>query len=45
MSAHYEQVKRYYDKGLWTLQQVKNAVVAKWITEREYKTITGESYK
>ena len=45
MSAHYEQVKRYYDKGLWTLQQVKNAVVAKWITESEYKTITGESYK
>ena len=45
MSTHYEQVKRYYDKGLWTLQQVKKAVVAKWITESEYKTITGESYK
>lgn len=45
MSTRYEQVKRYYDKGLWTLSQVKKAVEAKWITESEYKTITGESYK
>ena len=45
MSTHYEQVKRYYDKCLWTLQQVKKAVVANWITESEYKKITGESYK
>lgn len=45
MSAHYNQVKKYYDKGLWTLSQVKNAVVAKWITAAEFKSITGETYK
>lgn len=45
MSTRYNQVKRYYDKGLWTLPQVKKAVVAGWITEDEYKSITGETYK
>lgn len=43
-SAKYENVKRYYDKGLWTKEMVRNAVVKEWITAEEYKEITGEDY-
>lgn len=41
----YEKVKNFYDNGLWTLKMVKNAVIKKWITEEEFKEITGEDYK
>lgn len=44
MSAKYEKVKKYYDKGLWNLEMVRNAVVKKWITAEEFKEITGEDY-
>ena len=44
MSTHYEQVKRYYDTGLWDITKVKNAVVKGWITADEFKTITGQDY-
>jgi uncharacterized XkdX family phage protein len=44
-SKNYEKVKNYYDSGLWTVAMVKNAVVKGWITEEEYKEITGETYK
>ena len=44
MSKHFEQVKRYYDKGLWSIERVRNAVVKGWITAEEYKIITGEEY-
>lgn len=44
MSAKYEKVKKYYDKGLWTIEMVRNAVVKEWITEEEFKEITGEDY-
>lgn len=43
-SAKYEKVKRYYDKGLWNREMVKNAVVKEWITAEEYEEITGEVY-
>ena len=43
-STRYEQVKKYYDKGLWTLSQVRQAVKAKWITQEEFEEITGETY-
>ena len=43
-SKNYSKVKRYYDKDLWNLEMVKNAVVKAWITSDEYKTITGEEY-
>ena len=45
MSAKYNKVKNYYDKGLWTLAQVKNAVVKGWITVEEFTEITGEEYE
>lgn len=41
MSAKFELVKSYYDKGLWDAERVKKAV-GKWITEDEYREITGE---
>lgn len=44
MSVKYEKVKKYYDKGLWNLEMVRNAVVKKWITAEEFKEITGEDY-
>ena len=44
MSKKFETVKNYFDKGLWNLTRVKNAVVKEWITAEEFKEITGEDY-
>lgn len=41
-SKNYDKVKSYYDKGLWALEQVRQAVVHKWITKDEFVEITGE---
>lgn len=43
MSANYEKVKDYYEKGLWSLDRVKKAV-DRWITPEEFKQITGIEY-
>lgn len=43
-SKHYERVKSYYERGLWTLGQVRNAVVKGWITAEEFEEITGREY-
>lgn len=40
----YERLKRYYEKGLWNKEMIRNAVIKKWLTEEEYKEITGEDY-
>lgn len=37
-------IKRFYDGGLWTKQQVHDATRVGAITEDEYKIITGEDY-
>lgn len=37
-------IKRFYDRGLWTFEQVKVGVLARAITEAEFKEITGEDY-
>lgn len=42
-SKNYEKVKGYYEKGLWNINKVFNAV-GKWITEAEYSEITGYVY-
>ena len=42
--SKFELVKTYYDKGLWNITRVKNAVVKNWITKEQYKEITGEDY-
>lgn len=44
MSKNFEKVKTYYNNGIWSKARVYNAV-GKWITNKEYKEITGEDYK
>jgi len=45
MSAKFNAVKRYYTQHLWTIEQVRAAVVKGWITEEEFALITGEDYE
>ena len=45
MSKMFEKVKNYYDKGLWKIGAVRNAVKKGWITADEFKEITGEDYE
>lgn len=40
-SPHFELVKHYYDRGLWSIERVAKAVECGWITAAEYETITG----
>lgn len=41
----YKIVKRYYDKGIYSADDVKKFVEAGKITEEEYKDIVGKDYK
>lgn len=43
-SRKFETVKKWYDKGLWKIEAVRNAVKKDWITADEFKEITGEAY-
>lgn len=45
MSRKFDLVKHYYDAGLWGAERVRNAVIKGWITEEEYRQITGEGYQ
>ena len=38
----FQKIKDYYDKKLWNLEMVKNAVVKGKITPEQYKEITGD---
>lgn len=40
----YKVVKRYYDKGIYSAEDVAKFVKAGKITPEEYKDITGEEY-
>lgn len=40
----YEKVKDYYDRGLWDIRRVRNAVVMGVITPEQFKEITGQDY-
>jgi hypothetical protein len=44
-SKKYDKVKSYYDRGLWTIEMVHNAVIKGWITADEYTEITGQPYE
>ena len=44
-SKHFKKVKTYYDEGLWSKRQVRDAVKKGWITEEEYFEIVGEVYE
>lgn len=41
----FNSIKRYYDSGRYTKEQVKVFVMARWITAEEYEQITGEPYE
>lgn len=43
MSANYEKVKVYYEKKLWSIERVRNAV-GRWITDTEFESITGMKF-
>lgn len=43
-SNNYEKVKRYYHTKMWNESRVKDAVKKNWITEEEFKEITGKDY-
>lgn len=40
----YKIVKRYYDKGIYSKEDVAKFVLAGKLTAEEYKQITGEEY-
>lgn len=44
MSSKFEKVKSYYERELWGISRVRDAVVKGWITAEEYFIITGEPY-
>lgn len=44
MSPKFQKVKSYYDKGLWNIHRVHDAVEKGWITVEEFTLITGEDY-
>lgn len=44
MSGKFEKVKSYYERCLWDISRVRNAVVKGWITAEEFFIITGEIY-
>lgn len=43
-SKRFELVKKYYEKGLWKIGAVHNAVLKGWITAQEYEEIAGEVF-
>lgn len=40
----YDSVRRYYNMGFYTNEQMKIFVIAEFITAEQYKIITGEDY-
>lgn len=40
----YNSIKRYYDMGKYTDEQMKVFVQANWITAAQYEEITGITY-
>lgn len=41
----YKKIKKYYEDGIYTIEQVKVFVQAKKITEEEFKIITNQEYE
>lgn len=42
--SKFEKVREYFERGLWDIARVRNAVIKGWITPEEFETITGEKY-
>ena len=45
MSSKFEKVKGYFERGLWSIERVRNAVVKGWITAEEFEIITDQPYE
>ncbi|OMF35255.1 hypothetical protein BK133_11140 [Paenibacillus sp. FSL H8-0548] len=45
MSAWFDRIKKFYDRNLWTLEQVKDGVRTNTITAEEYLLIVGEAFE
>lgn len=44
-SPKYEMVKKFYKTyKVWSIDRVRDAVAKSWITEDEFKELTGEDY-
>lgn len=41
----YEKIKRWYELGLWSEKQVREAVAKNVITPEQFKEITGKDYQ
>ena len=41
----YPKIKRFFEGGYWTKEQVATAVEKGKITQSEYEEITGENYE
>lgn len=41
MSKHFEEIKKYYDAGVWNEQKLREAVAKNWINASEFQVITG----
>ena len=39
-----DKINKWYNQGLWNINQVRNAAVKGVITPEEYEEITGEIY-
>ena len=42
-SVNFEKVKKYFNDKVWSIERVRKAV-GKWITEEEFKEITGKDF-
>lgn len=40
----FDMIKRYYNKNLYSIEDMKTFVVAKMITAEEFKVITNQNY-
>ena len=43
-SKNFDKVKKFYDDGVWSESRVRDAVTRGWITEAEFKEITGKDF-
>lgn len=43
--SKFEMVKKFYQKKLWGLGRVSDAVSSGWITKEQFKEITGKEFK
>ena len=44
-SEKYELVLKFYKTKMWSEKMTRDAVIKNWITESEFKEITGKDYQ